>query len=114
MEQKHVALRVVVFQEGEWVFAQCLEHDIAAQAKTLEDCLHEFERLVVGHIAIAVENGLEPFQGLKSAPARFWQWFEQSKISLTANPPSFTAEGLERSGIVVEPPQVRVAQPQAA
>ncbi len=48
MEQKQVALRVVVFQEGEWVCGQCLEHDIAARAKTLEDCLHEFERLVVG------------------------------------------------------------------
>lgn len=114
MGQKQVALRVVVFQEGPFVCAQCLEYDIAAQAKTLEDCLYELERLVIGHIAIAVENGLEPFQNLKSAPARFWQWFEESKIPLATPPPSFTAEELTRGGVVVQPPQIRVAQPQAA
>lgn len=81
---------------------------------TNEDCLYELERLIVGHMAIAVENGLEPFHGLKSAPARFWQWFEQSKIPLAAPPPSFTAEDLNRGGVVVQPPEIRVAHPQAA
>jgi hypothetical protein len=114
VEQRQVALRVVVFQEGEWVCAQCLEYDIVAQAKTLQDCLYEFERLVAGHIAIAIANGLEPFQGLTRAPARFWQWFERSKIPLATTPPSFTAEDFDRSGVVVEPPEIRVAQPQAA
>lgn len=109
-----VSVRVVVFQEGDWVCAQCLEYDIAAQAKTLEDCLYQLERLVIGHIAISVENGLEPLQGLKAAPRRFWEWFERSKIPLSAARFSFTADDLDRRGVVVEPPQIRVAQPQAA
>ena len=29
------ALHAVVFQEGEWLCAQCLEYDLVAQAKTL-------------------------------------------------------------------------------
>ena len=109
-----VSVRVVVFQEGDWVCAQCLEYDIAAQGKTLDDCLYELERLVVGHIAIGVEHGLEFLRGLKPAPRRFWEWFERSRIPLSAARFPFTADDLDRYGVVVEPPQIRVAQPQAA
>jgi predicted RNase H-like HicB family nuclease len=102
-----VSVRVVVFQEGDWVCAQCLGHDIAAQAKTLEDCLYELERLIVGHIAISIENRLDPLHDLKPAPRRFWEWFERSKIPLTAKRFQFTAGDLDRHGLVVEPPQIR-------
>ena len=30
------AIRAVVFQEGEWLCAQCLEYDLVAQAKSLQ------------------------------------------------------------------------------
>lgn len=112
MASVQVSVSVVVFQEDEYVCAQCLEYDIAAQAKTLEDCLYEFGRLLTGHGAISLENNLEPFHGIPPAPARFWEWFERSKIPLEA--PSFSAEALRRCGVVVAPPQIRVAQPQAA
>jgi predicted RNase H-like HicB family nuclease len=79
-----VRFQVVVFQEGDWVCAQCLEHDITAQGNTLDDCLYELERLIVGHIAIGVEHGLEPLRNLNPAPRRFWEWFERSKIPLPA------------------------------
>ena len=114
MALKQIALRVVVFQEDEWVCAQCLEYDIAAQAKTLDDCLYQLGRLVVGHVAVSVEKGLEPFHGLKRAPQRFWDWFEQSKIPLAGALPAFTADDLKRQGVVIEPPDIRVAQPPAA
>ena len=109
-----VSVRVVVFQEGDWVCAQCLEHDIAAQGKTLEDCLYELDRLIVGHVAISIDNGLEPLHDLKPAPQRFWELFERSKIPLAPTRFQFTASGLDRHGIVVDPPQIRIAQPQAA
>ena len=109
-----VSVQVVVFQEGDWVCAQCLEYDIAAQGKTLDDCLYELYRLIVCHIAISVEHGLEPLRSLKPAPTRFWEWFERSKIPLSAARFPFTAEDFDRHGVVVEPAQIRVAQPQAA
>jgi len=112
MASVQVSVSVVVFQEDEYVCAQCLEYDIAAQAKTLDDCLYEFGRLLTGHVAISLENNLEPFHGIPRAPARFWEWFERSKIPLVA--PTFNAEALTRRGVVVDPPQIRVAQPQAA
>lgn len=109
-----VSVRVVVFQDGDRVCAQCLEYDIAAQGKTLDDCLYELDRLIAGHIAISIEHGLVPLQGVKPAPRRFWDWYERSKILLPANRFPFTAEDFDRHGVVVEPAQVRVAQPQAA
>jgi predicted RNase H-like HicB family nuclease len=109
-----VSVRVVVFQDGDRVCAQCLEYDIAAQGKTLDDCLYELDRLIAGHIAINIEHGLVPLQGVKPAPRRFWDWFERSKILLPANRFPFIAEDFDRHGVVVEPAQVRVAQPQAA
>ena len=109
-----VCVRVVVFQEDDWVCAQCLEYDIAAQGKTLDDCLYELDRLIAAHIAISVEHGLEPLRNLKPAPRRFWDWFESSKIPLSSARFPFTAEDFDRHGIVVKPVQVRVAQPQAA
>ncbi len=109
-----VSVRVVVFQEGDWVCAQCLEHDIAAQGKTLDDCLYELERLIVGHIAISIDNGLDPLDDLTPAPRRFWEWFERSKIPLAATRCQFTASGLDDHGVVVAPPQIRIAQPHAA
>lgn len=109
-----VSVRVVVFQEGDWVCAQCLEHDIAAQGKTLDDCLYELERLILGHIVICIDNGLDPLHDLKPAPRQFWEWFEHSKIPLTATRFQFTARDLDRHGVVVDPPQIRIAQPHAA
>ena len=109
-----VSVRVVLFQEGDWVCTQCLEYDIAAQGKTLDACLHELDRLIAGHIAISVEHGLGPLLNLQPAPRRFWDWFERSKIPLSTARSRFTAKDFDRHGIVVEPAQIRVAQPQAA
>ena len=114
MEPRQVAVRVVVFQEDERVCAQCLEYDIAAQGQTLDDCLYQLGRLIVGHLAISTEKGFEPFRDLKRAPQRFWEWFEQSRIPLTSTPLPFAADELARKGVIVEPSQIRVAQPQAA
>ncbi|HEU4368419.1 MAG TPA: hypothetical protein VFV05_09360 [Methylomirabilota bacterium] len=116
MTTRQVAVKVVVFQDQDWVCAQCLDYDIAARAQNLDDCLYEFQRLMMGRIAIAMENGVEPFEGLPKAPRRFWEWFERSRIALPRVPEAFaaTAEAFGRAGVVVQPPQVRVAQLQAA
>jgi len=114
MPPRQVTVRVVVFQEGEVVCAQGLEYDIAAQGPTVDDCLYEFERLVVGHIAISLEHGLEPFKGLQPAPEKFWTLFEQSRIPLHATRVSFSGKELDRAGVVVGPPEIRVASLQAA
>ena len=64
-------LRAVLFEEGGSWSAQCLEYDIAAQAKTLLDLHDEIARVLAAHIAASVQMGREPFEGIQPAPKRF-------------------------------------------
>jgi hypothetical protein len=99
-------LRIVVFQEGEWLCAHCLELDFATQAKNLDDLRYDLERMIVGHIAICLENGLRPFKGVRRAPKKYWDLFKQSKISL---PPQSFGLKIRKRGVKVPTPEIRVA-----
>jgi hypothetical protein len=63
----------IVFREGEWFSAQCMERDMATQARTYEGLQREIERMVAFHRVYAERNGTEPFAGLGPAPDCFWQ-----------------------------------------
>ena len=75
-------LRVVVVQEGKWLSAQCLEYDIATQARTLDDLAYELQRIIC-HIATSRTLNKEPFEGLPKAPQKFWDMFERSRLPLS-------------------------------
>lgn len=77
-----MTVRIVVFQEGEWLSAQCLEYDLATQARTLGDLWYEIQRLLAGHAATRVREGKEPFADVRPAPRKYWRMFERSKIPL--------------------------------
>jgi len=72
------AISAVFFQEedGTWV-AQCLEFDIAAQAKSVPELDYELQRVLFAHIAISVELNQRPFLGLNPAPQKYWDMFER-------------------------------------
>jgi hypothetical protein len=72
-------IRTILFREGGWWVAQCLDFDIAAQAKTEKDLLHELERLLVGRVMASEKLGVEPFQGLPPAPRRYWEMFFEAE-----------------------------------
>lgn len=103
---KPTKLRVVVFQEGDWLCAQCLEYDFGTQARNLEDLLSDLQRIIVGHVAICRENGLKPFTAVRRAPKKYWTMFRQSKISL---PPRTFRFNINRRGLRLSPPEIRVA-----
>lgn len=109
--KKAYAIRAIVFQEGEWLSAQCLEYDIATQAKTVEDLSYELQRILVGHIVTSRKLGKAPFEGVPKAPQKYWDMFEHSKIPL---PPPKRAFKLLASGVRISPPKLRVAAPLAA
>ena len=71
-------IHVVVFRNGEWLIAQCLEYDIATQARELRDLLYEVERILSAHIVVADLDGSEPFANLPKAPRRFWQMYRDA------------------------------------
>lgn len=103
---KPARLRVVVFQEGDWLCARCLEYDLGTQARNLEDLLADLQRMILGHIAICAENGLTPFSKLRRAPKKYWDMFRRSKICL---PPKTFGFRVNRRGVKLGPPEIRVA-----
>lgn len=105
------SIRVLVFQEGEWLSAQCLEYDLATQARTLSDLWYEIHRMIYGHAVSRIREGKKPFADLPKAPQKYWDMFEQSKIPLP--PPSRPTFRLRKPGVKIARPQVRLA-PKAA
>ena len=105
-------IRVVVFQDGAWWVGQCLEYDIAAQARTLPALYIEVERLLVGRLVVAHERGVLPFAGLPVAPPRFWQMFDRAPLGLqrTEWPLLVPPDVRER----IPWPEVRIAEPALA
>ena len=74
-----MAIRVVIFPEGNHLVAQCLEHDIAAQGATIHELQDSFERTFVSHVVLAIENGQKPLANLKKAPVRYWKLWERAQ-----------------------------------
>jgi hypothetical protein len=71
-----ISIRVVLFEDAAWWCAQCLEHDIAAQARTLPELREELERVLTAHALLDLESGNEPFAKLPCAPQRFFDMYE--------------------------------------
>ena len=71
-------IRVVLFREGVWLVAQCLDVDIAAQAKTEKDVLYQLSRLLFGRIVACAERGMDPFETLPPAPKRYWDMYSRA------------------------------------
>lgn len=88
---KRHAFRVVLFKEGKTWSAQCLEFDIATQAKTPRDLAFAIQRAIAGQILVAV-----PFKGLPPAPKRFWKMFE-SGVRLAPDEFRIKVRGIESS-----------------
>jgi hypothetical protein len=106
---KRYTIRAVVFQEGDWLCVQCLEYDLATQAKNLPQLYKAFNRLIIGHIALRVRHNQRPFAGLARAPQKYWTMFRRSRLAL----PTQTFR-LKTQGFVVRPSEFRVAPPTAA
>lgn len=75
-------IRAVVFREGDWWLAQCLEYDFAAVSRNLEELPNELQWAVTTQIALSIERGIQPFHGFSPAPRRFWEMFDQAKTLL--------------------------------
>jgi hypothetical protein len=98
-------LSAVLFQEADWWVAQCLEYDIATQAKTLQGLYYELERTLVGQIVASKEVGVVPFEKIPPAPQQFWEMFSKSKLRLEGDSMPFRMP----SGVSVPTPELRLA-----
>jgi hypothetical protein len=71
-ETLHVLLMTESNEDGQWWILQCLEFDIAAQARSFRDAEYELGRMLAARVAVASEFGVKPFEGLPQAPDEFW------------------------------------------
>jgi hypothetical protein len=111
---KTYTIRVLVQQKDGAFIAQCLEYDIAAQAKTLPDLYYEVERLLIGRCVVAKERGSEPFEGLKPAPAHYWQLFDRAPFHVSRDRPLPFGGVTPDLAACLAPPEIRLAEPALA
>lgn len=104
---KKYAFSIVLLQEGEWWSAQCLEYDIATQARALTDVLYEIQKLIVSHFAVAEAEGRQPFEGVGPAPQKYWELFDRAQVTVTRKTVPFrVSDGSPR----IPKPLIRVAE----
>jgi hypothetical protein len=106
-KKRKVAIRAVAFEHGDHWVAQCLEYDIATQARTLDDLLYELERIIAAHILGS--RGRTPFANLPRAPSVFWQMYEKAVTKVAPVKP-FTLVPADRRPLV----EIRKAAARAA
>jgi hypothetical protein len=110
MESSAVTLRAVIFKSGNLWFGQCLEHDIAAQAKTPQELPYQLERAIVGHMVIAVDNGLAAFKNVPPAPDRYWKMFARGLDLKPLKDQKFRVQGLSATP---PQPELRLSDPES-
>lgn len=75
-----IQMRALLFRESDALWCvQCLEHDIAVQAKSESEVITELVGVLSTYIEIAVEKGTEPFAGIPPAPAHFFKMIEGAR-----------------------------------
>src|SRR5262245_13515907 len=107
VSSRRYIIRAVVFQEGEWLCVQCLDYNLATQAKTLLGLNRAFQQLIIGHIAIRLRHNQRPFEGLRRAPKKYWAMFERSKLPLPAQ--MLNVNGRKSHGPIIARSIIRVA-----
>lgn len=75
-------LRVVVYRDGDMYIAQCLEMDIATQARDLDTLLERLDLTIDAECASSKERGESPFKGIAPAPNYFHGLWEKRSVSL--------------------------------
>lgn len=79
MKSLRVLIEPQYLNGGLWYVAQCLEHDLAVQARSAQEAHEAFVALVRSRCSIAVQKQIDdPFQGIKPAPKRFESAWEGS------------------------------------
>jgi predicted RNase H-like HicB family nuclease len=73
-EKLNIALRMVVYPEGGWWIAHCLELDIVAEGKTPEKAMRDLQDLCRFQIDVAMKEG-DLDSVFRPAPGATWRMF---------------------------------------
>ena len=76
MAEEKSKIKVLLFPEGDYLIAQCLDYDLAVQGRTIHKLKDRFVSILKAHVFLAKENGETPFENLSPAPAEYWRQWE--------------------------------------
>ncbi|HXM94159.1 MAG TPA: hypothetical protein VOA64_07890 [Candidatus Dormibacteraeota bacterium] len=72
-------LTILFLQDHEYWVAQCLEYDVTAQGKSIEEAKLAFERTFVGQVLLDASQGKEPLAGIGQAPREYFEQFKKAQ-----------------------------------
>lgn len=70
-------LRIVVLKDGDAFVAQCLEHDISAQATDLTKLKQRIAATIDFEREYSLRNNQQPFEGIGPAPRHFHDMWDK-------------------------------------
>lgn len=76
--QMPTLLRVLVFNQREHLVAQCLEYDITAQGRSMDELRKRFYLTFWAHVQQSKELGRKPLEGVGRAPEEFFLRWQQA------------------------------------
>lgn len=74
-------IRVVVFKDCDAWVAQCLEHDICAQADDLTEVTARLKITLAAERDLSLSQGKKPFEGIPPAPKHYFKLWEKGQAN---------------------------------
>jgi len=71
---------ILLNQNNDGWAAVCLQLDIAAQGRSLEDVMGSFERTVISQVALDLNQDRKPFQDIRQSPIEYWHLFQSAQF----------------------------------
>src|SRR5438045_1470112 len=71
-------LTILFLRDHEYWVAQCLEYDVTAQGKSIDDAMQAFERTLVGQVLLDTSQEKEPLAGIAQAPKHYFDLFKKA------------------------------------
>ena len=78
-----LSIRAVIFKEHDRFVAQGIEYDICASADSITALMGVFVRRIAGNVAINAQFGRAGLEGVKPAPERFMQMFDEAGVDMS-------------------------------
>lgn len=98
--------KFVVFPEsipenGTWIVAQCLEHDMAIQVREMKELSEAIAATVIANIIVSKEHGCEltDEENWIKAPQEYWDLFERQQAVSFATKTLVSFEAPEAGGV---------------
>ena len=76
--QPSVELCVLLYQQGDFWIAQCIDYDIAAQGTSITKAVEAFQWTFYSHLLLDQRKGRKPLTTVPAAPIQFRRLFDSA------------------------------------